>query len=214
MPVSEMVPNLPEPFLSFTLEVHRFPLSGSMGQASYHRLRSGSPSSRRRPSGPLPCPLPPLTPGMDFSSGGNVSGSRATGGVGAAGALRARLCQNQEVTPASQGGARPLEGPCPRAPQTSQRCQSSCPHSHGPVHSYLSSLSLTQIPETGSHLPGISDPAPHRERSCSCTHRHTHANMRTPNMHTHVCTYPHTRAFPPQSCLCHPTGDGAASLLP
>ena len=149
MPVSEMVPNIPESFLSFTLEVHRFPLLGSVGQATYHRLRSGSPSSRRRTSGPPPCPLPPLT---------NVSGSRATGGVGAADVLRARLCQNQEVTPASQGGTRPLEGPRPqgssRPPPTSQRCQSSCPHSHGPVRRYLSSLSLTQIPETGSHLPG------------------------------------------------------------
>ena len=31
MPVSEMVPNIPDSFLPFTLEVYRFPLLGSVG---------------------------------------------------------------------------------------------------------------------------------------------------------------------------------------
>ena len=198
-------------FLPFTLEVHRFPLLGSVGQATYHRLRSGSPSSRRRPSGPPPCPLPPLTPGVEpllFSAGGNVSGSRATGGGG--------CCRCAEGPPLPEPGGHPR---LPGRNETSRR-----PPPPGLLTSPLrplrdiraavlipTALSAGTSPLSASprslRLAATCQaklPSPQRERLCNCTHRHSHANMRTPDMHTHVCTYPHTGAFPPQSCLCPP----------
>lgn len=219
MPVSEMVPNIPDSFLPFTLEVHRFPLLGSVGQATYHRLRSGSPSSRRRPSGPPPCPLPPFTPGVEpllFSAGGNISGSRATGGVGAAGVLRACLCQNQEVSPSLPGRSKTSRRPLPpgllTSPSNLSGMQSSCPHSHGPVRGYLSSLSLTQIPETSSHLPDRSYPAPYvNVRVTAHTGAHTRQHVYT--QYAHICLHiPTHQGFPspelsvptPQEMGLHP----------
>lgn len=115
MPVSEMVPNIPEPFPVFAPEVHRFPLLGSVARPPI----TGS--------GLLPLPLgegllahPPAHSQLNprhgflrreatFQEAGPLVGWVLQV------RLRARLCWVEPggVTPASQGGARPLEGPRP-----------------------------------------------------------------------------------------------------
>lgn len=152
------------------------------------------------------------------SAGGNVSGSRATGGVGAAGVLRACLCQNQEVSPSLPGRSKTSRRPLPpgllTSPSNLSEMQSSCPHSHGPVRGYLSSLSLTQIPETSSHLPGRSYPAPYVNVRVTA-HRRTHMPTCVHPICTHMSPYTHTPGLSlPRAVCAHPTGDGAASLLP